>query len=796
MTTHTQAGTLGLLAALSLVGADLALFGAGLALFGAGTASAEGILPIARQAPATGMPVRADAARPADGRAAKPEPAPTALRRLPVFGDDIKFTGETAVRQWPVYLTGNEAVAARNFRLSAINAISDLPEASSITVLVNDVPIGKVQLASADKPVATQLRVPPGLLVEGYNAVRMVVAQRHRVDCSIEGTYELWTDIDPNETGFLLASEAPPRRLADLATLAGTGAPVLFRLQRDPVGGTRDIERGLSVLQSLSLIAGTARAQAEFDGEENTAPAIEVVVTTERKLGRALPLDWRLDGMKSVAVEKTAEKTTIYVVEADEDQLDAAVAALAKAASAPRKGSAAGLRALQDLDGVRIEPGRSYSIAELGGQAGGFDGRLFRTTMRAVLPHGFYPAGYGRAELTLQGGYASGQLPSNGLVVRVNGRTVSSVGLVRQSGASFDGKVLKLPYTWFKAGANTVSVEATLLTPADQTCEPTRPRTGARLQIGPETTLKFDRFALANTLPNIGATLGFGSSDPAGGALDFTVSAADPRFLDGVAAFVVRSAALRGKVLPVRIAFGAAPREEGSTIFVGPAAEAPMLGPATPIAGAAEVVEAPSLPPPPKQLASLGAEETVQLLGEAPVAAEPSLFDLGAVKTRVKAFGAALVDGFKTDVTTEFDASVPPGALVVMQAASPPVGWTRWGLFWGSLVGQDVRPTVSTVLTATDAATFKTAMNRAIASESWQRLDGASAAFELSAETTTQRSAGGQLIEVSNDLSPTNARLVVAGWLSSNTSIYLGATFVSCCLLGLFTLLSLRRRRA
>ena len=58
-----------------------------------------------------------------------------------MFGDDVKFTGETATRQWPVYLTGNEAVGVRFFRLSVLNAISDLPEASSVTVLVNDVPI-------------------------------------------------------------------------------------------------------------------------------------------------------------------------------------------------------------------------------------------------------------------------------------------------------------------------------------------------------------------------------------------------------------------------------------------------------------------------------------------------------------------------------------------------------------------------------------------------------------------------------------------------------------------------------
>jgi hypothetical protein len=733
--------------------------------------------------------------RPSAAAIARPDAQPAVLRRLPVSGDDIRLAGETAVRQWPVYLAAGEAVAVKGFQLSLVNAVSDLPEASSVTVLVNDTPIGRVPLGMAQKAVATQLKVPPGLLVEGFNAVRLIASQRHRVDCSVEGTYELWADVDPAATGFVLPAEAQPRRAADLAALAGTGAPVVFRMRHDEAAGTRGIERGLSVLQSLALIAGTGRAQAELNGPDTTGPAVEVVVGTMAALDRPLPADGFIDGLPGVAVERTPDGATVYVVQRDDEALDAAVAALAKAAAAPRKGHPAGLRALQTQDGIRVEADRDYAIGELGGLAGGFDGRLFRTTLRAVLPQDFYAAGYGRAELTLQGGYGAGAMPANGLVVRVNGRVVSSLGLNRAAGGSFHGKVLKLPYTWFKPGANTIDLEATVLAPADQMCDPNRARSAARLLVGAETSLRFTAFAHATALPNLAATLGFGTPDGGDGGLDFTVSASDRRYLDGVATFVVRTVALRGSVTPVRIALGAAPREGASTIFVGPAAEAPVLAsalapsrlaaaPAAPAAGATRV-------------ASIAPADTLQMvdaLGKAVPA--PSDLDLAGLGAALDGMLDAATGLFRSETAgaAGFDASVPAGALVAMQTASPPPGRTAWTYAWDTIAGRPASPAVTTVITAEDADTFKTALAVAVAGDAWERLDGASAAFDPKDGTSLRRSLGGQLIGLSGDRSPGNARLVVAGWLSSNTTAYLTVVLFCSALLGIFTVFALRRR--
>ena len=42
--------------------------------------------------------------------------------------------------------------------------------------------------------------LPPGVLKAGGNMVRFAANQRHRTDCTVESTFELWTDIDPKRT--------------------------------------------------------------------------------------------------------------------------------------------------------------------------------------------------------------------------------------------------------------------------------------------------------------------------------------------------------------------------------------------------------------------------------------------------------------------------------------------------------------------------------------------------------------------------------------------------------------------
>ena len=61
--------------------------------------------------------------------------------------------------------------------------------------------------------------IPPGVLVPGFNKVDVSVSMTHRVDCSTGATYELWTALDPAQTGFMVptSSAGTIRGIGELA---------------------------------------------------------------------------------------------------------------------------------------------------------------------------------------------------------------------------------------------------------------------------------------------------------------------------------------------------------------------------------------------------------------------------------------------------------------------------------------------------------------------------------------------------------------------------------------------------
>ena len=142
------------------------------------------------------------------------------LRRLPASRLALRLEGETDSRELPVYLTAAQAAAPAQLQIGYMNAVSVMPEGSSLTASINDVEIGQITIAAAEVPARARLDVPPGLLQPGYNAIRIRARQRHRVDCSLAGTYELWTELQPGITGLAFLAEAKGfETFADIAAV-------------------------------------------------------------------------------------------------------------------------------------------------------------------------------------------------------------------------------------------------------------------------------------------------------------------------------------------------------------------------------------------------------------------------------------------------------------------------------------------------------------------------------------------------------------------------------------------------
>ncbi len=134
-------------------------------------------------------------------------PAAAEFRRYVVPFADLRLEGEYDRRSWSIYLTPEQAAAPAKFNFAYQNAVVVAPEASQLTIFLNNRAIGQQQIGSPDNASAISFDVPRGLLQPGANLVTFEVTQRHRTDCNIQSTYELWSDIDPAKTYLSFAEQ-------------------------------------------------------------------------------------------------------------------------------------------------------------------------------------------------------------------------------------------------------------------------------------------------------------------------------------------------------------------------------------------------------------------------------------------------------------------------------------------------------------------------------------------------------------------------------------------------------------
>ena len=91
-----------------------------------------------------------------------------------------------------------------------------MPEASYFTLTINDVVVGRVNIRATHSVKTFTFDIPPNALQAGFNSIRLTAELRHRVDCSLQATYELWTQIDPTQTGLAAARVPCPSRVCPI----------------------------------------------------------------------------------------------------------------------------------------------------------------------------------------------------------------------------------------------------------------------------------------------------------------------------------------------------------------------------------------------------------------------------------------------------------------------------------------------------------------------------------------------------------------------------------------------------
>ena len=418
--------------------------------------------------------------------------------RMPGDAASMRIAGEDGVVLWPVYVPEGSVAQLKRFQLAFQAAISVMPEGSWLNVTINGKGIGRVPIAAPKSIKVLDFDIPPGLLAAGWNAVQVSVTERHRVDCSIDATFELWTQLDPARTGLV----GPPPVLKTLDDLAA--APVddsgaqRIKLAMPPNAAPSDVSRVLSVVERVAL-------RGVF-----LHPVVDMSSSQRASL--------KIDFSPSAQVEGAAGEPSSADLRMSKDQAGAPILNIAagdlknflSALERPGgelKGTSEGVRALTNAAGRRVEFGVAMTLSDSGLATHAFTGRLFRSSIDLVLPPDSYLADYGEARLSLDGGYTGDLTSQARLVVRVNGVIDGSLAFDHSGGAAMQGQIIHMPLSAFRPGRNHIEIEAQLPTHADESCD-TLAAIGAkeRFLILGTSTLTIPNLARIARFPNLSAT--------------------------------------------------------------------------------------------------------------------------------------------------------------------------------------------------------------------------------------------------------------------------------------------------
>jgi hypothetical protein len=498
----------------------------------------------------------------------------TVLRHLANNIQGYRLAGEIGSSEWPMYLTEKQARGHVRFQLGYLSAVSVMPELSRLLLTINDQPVGATPVDAVQSVKTVVFDIPPGLLQPGFNSVRLTARQRHRVDCSLAATQELWTQIDPTQTGLILAeADATIDAIADLAALPADEQGALPIRAVAPVqANARDVARLMRVVQVISIVGRFEQPVVDSGPMAGGRYGVNLLVGTAAEL--AAIVDPKLIGAverpRAFILPATPERrTTIVVTGADARQVEAAIRQLLVATTP--KGAAAGIRAAAAFPGYRLEGGQSVKLADLGVKSAEFDGRLFRAAFNIVMPSDFYPADYGRATLRVAGGYAPGLASGAQLVMYVNERTAVSLPLLRSNGEVFTDNPLPLPLGFLRPGLNRVEIEAHLPAPADESCNTLAPRTSNRFLFLDSTTLEIPPIARVGRMPDLAVTA-TGGFPFAGGARrsKLYLPRLDQKSVGAAATFVAHLAVGAGRPIDFEIAETPPLHNNGPTLAVAP----------------------------------------------------------------------------------------------------------------------------------------------------------------------------------------------------------------------------------
>ncbi|MDQ0322414.1 hypothetical protein QO002_004620 [Pararhizobium capsulatum DSM 1112] len=720
-------------------------------------------------------------AQPSDAQPAQDIPAETeSFRRYMLPSKDLNLAGEVDQAAWTVYLTAEQAASATTFNIGYQNAILVAPETSRLTVSINDVELADEALRSAEGPSDLNLTVPKGLLKPGANLLRLRATQRHRTDCTIQSTYELWSNISGERT-YLNFDGRAPSLLSTIDDVRAVGVDDKGLTQFNLVAP--GIERPSATVPLLRLSQGLATL-ANMPNQsvtiEASAPAkdlpgrLTVLVGTADELQPLLPALPAEAGSGPIAtfVNDARSGGSVLVVsgptwEAVSSAIESIVAP-SDAAPDSRRDVIATQRWMAP-DVPFLFSGANIRLSQLGLKSENFPGRRFRTQFNLAVPADFYANAYGEAVLLLDAAYAQSVLPGSHIDIYVNGNIASTVPISATGGGILRHLPINVTLRHFRPGVNTITIEAILNTGEDKACAPGSTAADTpRFALFDTTEFHMPDFARIAQLPNLSAVAGTGF--PYGRAtapVPLFMDRLDSDTLSAAATFLARIASGSGHPVPIETVASPSLIGNRDAIFVGTLSQMP-----------------------PTVFTQLNIAATNQTIwgGSETDGGDEAETQVAFDEWRDKLPGGALsvqVTALEDWLKRNFDISL--NSLRLTPAPEPRFSPARDASL---IIAQGASPEEHgtwTVVAGRTGRELKDAMLAVSARENWTQITGHVASYQPDAKTIqTVPVAGFELVPT---LPPSfaNYRLIAANWLSSNILSYALLLAALAVILGLAT---------
>ncbi len=743
-----------------------------------------------------------------------PEPsrlAATMRERLLVPLPRLRLEGEIDARSWTVFLSADEAASPAEFAIGFVNAVVVMPEASALRVRINGEPVLETPIDSSERVGTITTPVAPGILRAGPNVLRIEAVQRHRTDCTLQSTYELWAEIDAAATRLIFAGGGE-RRLLGLDDLPAIGVDgdgrTGIRIVAPAIAQPR---AGNEVLRLVQAIAVKGRyphpvvSVFERMPTEAAGPGtLTVIVGTASELLPVysdLPAEASSRAVAQILSDPAGDGPVMLISGPGWGDVASGVDAVVATADRPIGVSRAALdtAAWMTPDPPILFGGEALRFADLGVATQEFSGRRFTTRFSVALPSDFYASAYGTARMVLDAAFTEEVLPGSHLDAYVNGSLATTVPISARSGGIFRQFPIEVPLTHFRPGVNTILIEVLIDTVADQACLPGATIVGtSRFVLFDTTVFEMPRFARIARRPDLaafaGASFPYGR-DPA--PLALALGRYDAPTFAAAATLLARMAINAGRVIRIDAAVPPTAVGDRNALFVGTIGQMPagILG-TLGIAEGARTEWRESIPQAvPAGDGGFGAV-IERFRGSQAEGVDAPLFEQGEERTvevfdrwRDRLSGSGgwrnTVDKFDAWLGRTFDLSF--ASLRLLPGADPAFEPTERAELVVAQSGSPGGTATWTLVAAPSAAQLERSVGEITAEDVWSRISGKVVAY-LPASNQLQAVPVRSFDFVETTaFSLGNFRLIAANWLSANALPYALALFGLCLFLGVAT---------